>query len=90
MDPINQNPAVSQASSNGKIILGVVVVLAIAAVIYFMSAAPAVEENTVKTNEPAQDTTAVIKEEIEKVDMSELDAALDADLKDIDAQLNNL
>lgn len=89
MDPINQTPVAPQASSNGKIILGVVVVLAIAAVIYFMSATPVTEE-TVNNTEPAQDTTAVINEEIEKVDIGELDATLDADLKDIDAQLNNL
>lgn len=83
-------PVASQTNSNGKIILGVVVILAIAAVIYFMSATPVTEENTVKDTAPTQDTTAVINDEIEKIDMGNLDADLDADLKDIDAQLNNL
>ena len=90
MDPINQTPVASQASSNGKIILGVVVVLAIAAVIYFMSATPAVEEKNVVNNPAPQDTTEVISKEIEKIDMGSLDADLDADLKNIDTQLNNL
>lgn len=88
---MNQMPTAPKANSNGKIILGIVVVLAIAAVIYFMNAAPVVKEDNSSTSAAeTQDTTAVINQEINKVDISGLDASLDADLKAIDEQLNGL
>jgi hypothetical protein len=90
MNEMNQMPSTSNSGSNGKIILGIIVVLAIAAVIYFMSAVPASKEGTTTSIVETQDTTAVINQEINKVDLSGLDASLDADLKVIDDQLNGL
>lgn len=91
MDQMNEMPVAPKNGSNGKIILGIIVVLAIAAVIYFMSATPVIQEDNSSTSAAeTQDTTAVINEEINKVDISGLDASLDADLKAIDEQLNGL
>jgi uncharacterized protein HemX len=92
MDEMNQMPASDQtpkAGGNGKVILGIIVVLVVAAVIYFMSAAPTTQEADTSAAE-TQDTTEVISEEINKVDLEGLDASLDADLEAIDEQLNSL
>jgi uncharacterized protein HemX len=92
MDEMNQMPAsdqTSKAGGNGKVILGIIVVLVVAAVIYFMSATPTTQEADTSVAE-TQDTTEVISEEINKVDLEGLDASLDADLEAIDEQLNSL
>lgn len=91
MEEMNQAPVASNGGSNAKVILGIIVVLAIAAAIYFMGEAPAPQEQQAPApTAEVQDTTEVISKEIESVDIEALDASLDADLKAIDEQLNGL
>lgn len=88
MDQINQTPTRQNPGLSGKILVWVGIIAVIAAIItYFLlgqkSEAPA--ESTANQIDQ-QDTTVAAQEQLDSIDIGNLDA----DLKNIDDQLNSL